>query len=116
MSKMVSSAEIGQKIRSLRLEAGLTQERLAEIIGVSHQQVQKYENGTTRLTTDKLQMVANALSVEVTAFFGDKPDQSIRLSNLERELITSFRQIKDTEIQSCFSAILSFSARKIEKR
>jgi transcriptional regulator with XRE-family HTH domain len=40
---------IGQKIYSLRLAKGLSREQLSKVIGVTHQQLQKYENGTNRV-------------------------------------------------------------------
>ena len=50
MGNILSSKEIGEKVRLLRKHAGMTQEKLAELVGVSFQQIQKYENGDTSLT------------------------------------------------------------------
>ena len=62
--------EIGRKIRALRLERGLSQSGLAEGIGLTFQQVQKYEKGANRVSAGRLQQIADLLNVPVTFFFG----------------------------------------------
>jgi transcriptional regulator with XRE-family HTH domain len=61
--------EIGQKIRALRLERGLSQSGLAEGIGLTFQQVQKYEKGTNRVSAGRLQKIADMLNTPVMFFF-----------------------------------------------
>ena len=62
--------EIGRKIRALRLERGLSQSKLADGIGLTFQQVQKYEMGTNRVSVGRLQRIADTLNIPVTFFFG----------------------------------------------
>jgi transcriptional regulator with XRE-family HTH domain len=62
--------EIGRKIRALRLQRGLSQSGLAEGIGLTFQQVQKYEKGTNRVSAGRLQRIAQLLNVPVTFFYG----------------------------------------------
>ncbi len=62
--------EIGRKIRALRLERGLSQSHLACGIGLTFQQVQKYEKGTNRVAAGRLQRIADMLNVPVTFFYG----------------------------------------------
>ena len=62
--------EIGRKIRALRLERGLSQSDLANGIGLTFQQVQKYEKGTNRVSAGRLQRIADFLKVSVMFFFG----------------------------------------------
>ena len=62
--------EIGRKIRALRLERGLSQSGLAEGIGLTFQQVQKYEKGANRVSAGRLQQISNMLNVPVTFFYG----------------------------------------------
>ena len=62
--------EIGRKIRTLRLERGLSQSRLAGGIGLSFQQLQKYESGANRVSAGRLQKIADLLGVPVTVFYG----------------------------------------------
>src|SRR3954466_11535312 len=62
--------EIGRKIRALRLELGLSQSGLAEGIGLTFQQVQKYEKGTNRVPGGRLQRIAEILNTPVMFFYG----------------------------------------------
>ncbi len=66
---------IGQKIKQLRKQRNLTQMELAERINVSFQQVQKYENGETQITLQRLWAISNALYVPITAFWQDFPQK-----------------------------------------
>ena len=99
MGDVVSSAELGMKIRLLRQQAGLSQEKLAEMVGVTFQQIQKYENGNTTLNVLKLQHIAKALKVSATEFFGSIPSQHVRLTGEEDLLLQSFRRIKNVELR-----------------
>lgn len=60
---------IGQKVRARRLEVSMSQERLAELLGVTFQQVQKYEKGVNRIAASRLFSIASALDVPVAHFF-----------------------------------------------
>ena len=66
----IEDIEIGRKIRTLRLERGLSQSRLADGIGLSFQQLQKYESGANRVSAGRLQRIAGLLGVPVTVFYG----------------------------------------------
>ena len=61
--------EIGRKIRTLRLERGLSQSRLASGSGLSFQQLQKYESGANRVSAGRLQRIAELFGVPVTVFY-----------------------------------------------
>lgn len=61
--------KIGQRVRSRRLEIGMSQERLAELLGVTFQQVQKYEKGVNRIAASRLHDISNALDMPVSRFF-----------------------------------------------
>jgi transcriptional regulator with XRE-family HTH domain len=62
--------EIGRKIRALRLERGQSQSGLADGIGLTFQQVQKYEKGTNRVSAGRLHRIAELLNVPITFFYG----------------------------------------------
>jgi transcriptional regulator with XRE-family HTH domain len=67
---------IGMRIRTLRLERGLSQAELGEMLGISFQQIQKYEKGVNRVSAGRLHRVAEALHVPVTFFYaGFAPDR-----------------------------------------
>uniref|UniRef100_C6E4Y5 Transcriptional regulator, XRE family n=1 Tax=Geobacter sp. (strain M21) TaxID=443144 RepID=C6E4Y5_GEOSM len=101
MGDVVSSAEIGTLIRRYRQDAGLSQEKLAEMVGVSFQQIQKYENGHTTLNIIKLQHIAAALKVAVTDFFDAAPVKGVRLTGEEDQLLQAFRKVKSGELRGC---------------
>lgn len=63
--------EIGRKIKSLRNSKGYSQIELAGKIGVSFQQVQKYEKGSTRISVARLQEIADAIGVNIAVFLGE---------------------------------------------
>ena len=82
----------------LRLQAGWSQERLSELIGVSPQQFQKYESGKNMMNTEKLQMVANALSIPIQALFSEA-DDSLPVGVSEQQLLESYRAIPSKRLQ-----------------
>ena len=61
---------IGARLRALRVAAGLSQAALGEVVGVTYQQIQKYECGKDRVAASTLQMLAGALKVHPGSFFG----------------------------------------------
>lgn len=61
--------EIGRRIKTRRNQLGMNQQMLAERIGVSYQQVQKYENGTDRVGASRLYMIAKALNSDISEFY-----------------------------------------------
>src|SRR5712692_1757117 len=61
--------EVGQRIRIQRLAAGLSQTELGERIGVTFQQVQKYEKGANRVGAGRLTKIARVLNIPVSSFF-----------------------------------------------
>jgi transcriptional regulator with XRE-family HTH domain len=63
--------EIGQKIRALRVAKGVSQTTLGDGLGVTFQQVQKYERGANRVSAGRLQKIAEMLDTPVTFFYGE---------------------------------------------
>ena len=61
--------KVGQRVRTRRLEIGMSQERLAELLGVTFQQVQKYEKGVNRIAVSRLWDISIALELPVGRFF-----------------------------------------------
>jgi transcriptional regulator with XRE-family HTH domain len=62
---------VGKNIRIFRLAKGLTQSDLGDALGVTFQQVQKYENGVNRVGSSRLARISNVLDVPVNRFFED---------------------------------------------
>ncbi len=67
---------IAQRLRALRLERGLSQNAIARQTGVSFQQFQKYEKGDNRISAGRLQRIADALNILITAFYGTNSKRS----------------------------------------
>jgi transcriptional regulator with XRE-family HTH domain len=67
---------VGSRVRMRRLILSMSQEKLADAIGLTFQQVQKYEKGTNRMGSSRLVQIANVLKVPVTFFFEGAPGQS----------------------------------------
>lgn len=64
---------VGSRIRLRRNMLGMSQEKLGERLGITFQQIQKYEKGTNRVGASRLQAIANILGVPVAFFFEDLP-------------------------------------------
>jgi transcriptional regulator with XRE-family HTH domain len=79
--------EVGQRIRIQRLAAGLSQSELAERIGVTFQQVQKYEKGMNRVGAGRLTKIARVLNVPVGSFFdGRDTIEQVELQGMDAPL------------------------------
>jgi transcriptional regulator with XRE-family HTH domain len=64
---------VGSRVRLRRMMLGMSQEKLGEHLGITFQQIQKYEKGTNRIGASRLQHIARVLTVPVSFFFEDAP-------------------------------------------
>jgi len=64
---------VGSRVRMRRMLAGVSQEKLGEALGLTFQQVQKYERGANRISASRLQQIAKMLDVPVSFFFEGAP-------------------------------------------
>jgi transcriptional regulator with XRE-family HTH domain len=79
---------VGARIGERRIMLGLSLQALAELIGVTYQQVHKYEKGINRLAVGRLYQIAQALDVEVGYFFaGVETESAIRPNPQQRMLL-----------------------------
>ncbi|MEW5424520.1 helix-turn-helix domain-containing protein [Amorphus sp. 3PC139-8] len=67
---------VGSRVRMRRMMLSMSQERLGEQLGVTFQQVQKYEKGSNRIGASRLQQIARVLQVPVAYFFEDAPSET----------------------------------------
>jgi transcriptional regulator with XRE-family HTH domain len=65
---------VGERVRMRRKLLGVSQDQLADNLGLTFQQVQKYERGANRISASKLFRIAEILNVEVSYFFDGLPD------------------------------------------
>jgi len=100
---------VGARIRERRIMLGLTQQQLADLIGVTYQQAHKYERGINRVSAGRLFEVARVLTVPVTYFF-DGLDSDAEKSKTPRErmcleLARNFSQISNERHQEALSQL-----------
>ena len=69
---------VGKRVRHRRWMVGMTQQQLAEKVGIKFQQIQKYETGTNRISASRLWDIAEALNVPVEFFFEGLRDSGKR--------------------------------------
>jgi transcriptional regulator with XRE-family HTH domain len=67
---------VGSRLKHRRTSIGMTQEKLGEKLGVTFQQVQKYEKGTNRIGASRLQEISRILDVPVSYFFEDAREKA----------------------------------------
>jgi transcriptional regulator with XRE-family HTH domain len=95
---------LGEKIKTRRLQAGMSQTDLGEVLGVSFQQVQKYEKGASRVSEARLSEIASALGEGIAFFTSDssvskagREVQSLMTDPLNLRACRALSAIKDQE-------------------
>ncbi|MGN6548555.1 MAG: helix-turn-helix domain-containing protein [Pararhizobium sp.] len=73
---------VGSRIRLRRTMLGMSQEKLGDSLGITFQQIQKYEKGTNRVGASRLQNISAILNVPVAFFFEDAPGEQSGASGL----------------------------------
>jgi transcriptional regulator with XRE-family HTH domain len=122
---------VGGRVRMRRIEIRMAQQVLGDHIGLTFQQVQKYEKGTNRIGASRLQQIGKTLEVPASYFFEGAPggweggEASYRTSDAlvgllgTREgqtLVNCFRRIPDPEIRRSFVALIEGVTALIESR
>ncbi len=101
---------IGNKVNQLRLAQGTTRHQLAAKIGVTHQQLQKYEKGTNRVTASRLADLARALAVDVSYFFEEDvlpfEEGQIERQRMCIELMRDFARITRPDQQNAIRRLV----------
>lgn len=115
---IITSGEIGAAIRKRRKELGLSQEQLAEKVGVSYQQIQRYENGGSMLNVENIQRIARVLHLPVSAFFEPALPHTIAepetpyASSDEKTLLRHFRDLSSKSDRHLVITVTRKMARK----
>jgi transcriptional regulator with XRE-family HTH domain len=115
---------IGEKIRALRLERGLSQHELGAAVGVTFQQIQKYERGANRVAAGRLRRIADALEVPVTFFYrGTAPAAAHRdagfgylKSKKSLRLARAFAQIPSAQARNALVVVVEMIRDKQRSR
>ena len=101
---------VGGRIRERRIMLGLSQQQMADMIGVTYQQTHKYERGINRISAGRLYEIAQVLRVPLSFFFeglGDRPEGGV-LTGRQRmclELARNFAQITNGRHQEALSQL-----------
>jgi|SRR6185437_15567010 len=100
---------VGARVRERRIMMGLTQQQLADLLGVTYQQAHKYERGINRVSAGRLYEVSQVLSVPISFFFDGLQDEVTRsVSPRERmclELARNFSHIPNERHQEALSQL-----------
>jgi transcriptional regulator with XRE-family HTH domain len=81
---------VGSRVRLRRNMLGMSQEKLGEALGITFQQIQKYEKGTNRVGASRLQAISTILNVPVSFFFEDAPGVPALTGGMAEASSTSF--------------------------
>ncbi len=102
---------VGKRVRHRRWMIGMTQQQLAEKVGIKFQQIQKYETGMNRVSASRLWDISEALGVPVSFFFDGLDEADIRSADGQHdlmadkealELIRSYYAIPETQRRRLF--------------
>lgn len=100
---------VGQRIRERRIMLGLSQQQMADMIGVTYQQAHKYERGINRISAGRLFEIAQVLNVPVNHFFEgldeDREDDMNQRQRMCLELARNFSMIDNERHQEALSQL-----------
>ena len=104
--------EMGAKLRAVRVSAGMTQTAFSQAIGVSFQQVQKYETGRDRVAASTLQKLGKVLSIHPGEFFGETtaPVGGVAKLREAMSMAVALQRIKNRSIRKRFTALIEVLA------
>jgi transcriptional regulator with XRE-family HTH domain len=115
---------VGKRIRLRRVQLGLSQTELGQKLGVTFQQIQKYENGANRVSCSRLYETATALEVPIDFFFMDSARAGLELAVAEQfdvpelkdgiHLMTAFHKIPSGAIRKSFIAFVETLAGELD--
>lgn len=97
--------QVGQNIRLFRIAAGLLQEEVGEHLGITFQQIQKYEKGLNRITAGKLVAMAELFGREVIEFFDTKSLPANCTTRMSVQLVKEFRELDHVQRKAVLAMI-----------
>ena len=108
---------VGSRIRMRRQIVSMSQEKLGEMLGITFQQVQKYEKGSNRISASRLFYAAKILGVPVQAFFEDLPgsenDTGFNESNEQNNVMSSLMNAEGIQLAKAFRDADNTTKRKL---
>ncbi|THD58517.1 helix-turn-helix transcriptional regulator [Phenylobacterium sp.] len=104
----VLDALLGERIRKRRRELGLSQSALGGKLGITFQQVQKYENGTNRVSATMLLKLSDALAMPVTEILQEAdPGAAADSSDQGAQLLAAFAKIQSAELRAAVLTLVA---------
>ena len=111
-----TDVRVGHLLRERRLQLGMSQERLGALLGVTYQQVQKYERGANRIGSSRLQELCRVLGVRTSYFFDEQPaapglaeaggrfdragaPEALEMDAESRDLLAAFQRLEDPQLR-----------------
>ena len=108
---------VGSRIRMRRQIVSMSQEKLGDLLGITFQQVQKYEKGSNRISASRLYYAAKILGVPVQAFFEDLPgsenDTGFNESNEQNSVMSSLMNAEGIQLAKAFRDADNTTKRKL---
>lgn len=108
---------VGSRLRMRRQIVSMSQEKLGELLGITFQQVQKYEKGTNRISASRLFYAAKILGVPVQAFFEDLPNveggPGFNEGGSDNTVMTSMMNTEGIQLAKAFRDADSSTKRKL---
>ncbi len=100
--------QVGDRMRRRRILLGLTQDQLADSLGISYQQIKKYETGANRISAGRLAQIAEVLEVQPGWFFGaaEKVESAGGSSRAVIDLVRNFSRIEDERVRTHLMALV----------
>ena len=105
---------IGRRIFIIRQAKKISREKLASKIGISHQQLYKYEMGKNRITVDRLIDIAKALDIKARDFFPSakiKTKMNLTSSKKDYQLITNYSKLRQLSVDEVVIRFLEMMVR-----
>lgn len=100
---------VGRKIHDFRIASGISRDTLAKGVGITHQQLAKYEHGTNRISIGRLIMIAKELGEPITAFCSDidlKDKRPLPKERITIEMANYFMNIKNSKIKEAINNLI----------
>ena len=101
---------VSRRIRARRIETGLTQHQLAQLIGITFQQLHKYEVSSNRVSAGRLDAIARALGVDVGYFFAGLEGPAARQDDLALEFARACAGIREERHRKAISLLVHLLA------
>ena len=115
---------VGKRVKFLRLQAGMSQEKVGEALGMTFQQVQKYEKGTNRIAPSRLNVLSKIFKVPMAAFFSEEKtngsleqDFAILLGTRHRQQIFQrLTALNDIKLETAILNLIDVATGHVKKK